>query len=211
MRKLNKTDITNELDKYQVTHKDIETQIVNYSLNFLNTLNKRVEWGMSFPIFVPPFYDYLTRNNGTVPQQEEYWNAYFDCNSKWFNEKRLSDDLIHGLKARIYRTYPSLIRDIHFAKYLQTTLTDIAVIYDMHLDIQEGIDLLLVKNGAYHAINLYTDTRRAYIGRQKKTFRHKNYSNVNYIELPVSFQGSKKVGDFFLYGERELRKISNTI
>ena len=211
MKYLRTTEITNELDKYRVTHKDIETQIVNYHLQFLQTRNKQVEWGMRFPMFVPPFYDFISLNKGRVPSQEEYWNTYLDNNKQWFNKKNLTDGLLNGLKARIFRTYPSLIRDIHFAKYLQATFTDTEVIYDMHLDIEEGIDLLLVCKGTFHAINLYTATKRAYIGRKKKTFRHKNYNNVNYVELPVAFQGSKEVGDFFLYGEREYRQIRNCI
>jgi hypothetical protein len=81
----------------------------------------------------------------------------------------------------------------------------------MDLDIKDGIDLLVIKDNKINAINLFTDTRRAYKGRSKKVFRHKNYENVNYLELPVQFMGSNKVGEFFLYGNRELQQILREI
>ena len=229
MRKLTRKEINNELDSFPVTYQDIETQIIHYSLDFPQTRNERVEWEIEFPMFVPSFYKYIISRNGLVPSQEQYWETYQNDYRQWFRKENLKDELLMGLKARIYRTYPSLVRDIHFAKYLKNTLMDadvlydvmlfhytkylentltyIEVIYNMQLDIKEGIDLLLVVNRRCHAVNLYTDTGLSHMARQKKLFRHANYSNVNYIEIPVAFNGSRQVGDFFLYGEREQQKI----
>ena len=60
------------------------------------------------------------------------------------------------------------------------------------------------KNEINIAVNLYTKTKRAFIGRTKKENRHYLYENIIYIELPVEFNGSVKIGDFFLYGNREI-------
>lgn len=56
---------------------------------------------------------------------------------------------------------------------------------------------------------MFTDTSRAYMGREAKKTRHNPFSNVNYVEIPVSIGGSMKVGDFFLYGEEEYRKLQS--
>jgi hypothetical protein len=204
LKKLKREDVTNILDQFPVTSDDIEKQISGYSLEFSQTRNQRVEWGMAFPMFVPPFYQFIRENNGTIPTQEEYWLFYLEENEDWFNENELTAELLEGLKARVYRSYPSYVRDIHFAKYLQDNATDIEVMYDIQLDIEEGIDLLIVKKGIPYAVNLYTDTQRANSARKKKTFRHKNYTNVVYVELPIELDDNHKHGKFFLYGKREL-------
>jgi hypothetical protein len=210
MKQLNKEAVDNELGKYALTHFDIETQINRYSLEFIQVRNNQVEWQMKFPMFVPAFYKWIALH-GTIPTQDEFWIFYQQYHREWFSSNPLNDVLLEGLKARAYRTYPSLVRDIHFAKFVQTELPYVEVIYDQRLDIEEGIDLLLIDKQKYHAINLYTDTARAYAGRQKKTFRHKDYVNVNYIELPVAFKGSQQSGQFFLYGDRELQLIKSAI
>lgn len=197
----------NILDKYHSSYIEIENQIKEYPLKFLSTRNETVEWGMKLPMFVPVFYLYIFKNNEKIPQQEQFWNFYKEVNNEWFKNKTLSEDLMQGIQARAYRTYPSLVRDIHFGKYLQSKLINDKVIYDVVLDINEGIDLMIISNDKYYAINLYTETSRSLQGRKKKTFRHKQYSNVEYIELPVAFKGSVVVGDFYMYGEREFNQI----
>ena len=116
-----------------------------------------------------------------------------------------------GLKARLYRTYPSLIRDLHFSKLLSERANNYKIIYNTNLDIKEGIDLLVIVNKINIAVNLYTKTRRAFVGRNKKENRHTIYDNITYIELPVEFNGSIKIGDFFLYGEREIFELETEI
>jgi hypothetical protein len=205
------SNLNNELNNYNIEYLDIEKQIKSYSLKFIQIRNKQVEWGMKFPMFVPAFYLSMKDNNIVIPSQNSFWLYYLNLNKNWFNSRDLSAQVLNGLKARVYRTYPSLIRDLHFAKYLQNKISDSEIIYDMDLDIKDGIDLLVIKDNKINAINLFTDTRRAYKGRSKKVFRHKNYENVNYLELPVQFMGSNKVGEFFLYGNRELQQILREI
>ena len=82
MKNLILAEINNELVKYTITHTDIENQIQNFSLTFFKARNSQVEWGMKFPMFVPPFYDFIVQSKGKVPSQEEYWNKYPNTKEK---------------------------------------------------------------------------------------------------------------------------------
>ena len=85
------------------------------------------------------------------------------------------------------------------------------VIYNTSLDFDEGIDLLITKSGRYWGVCMFTDTARAYEGREAKKTRHEPFSNVRYIEMPVSIGGSMKVGDFYLYGNAEYDRLQSYI
>ncbi len=209
MKDLDPSLVPNDLESFAFSHIDIEEQVDGHALRFLDIRDKKVEWGMEIPIFVYAFYDSLS--SGNIPSQQEFWNHYQRFYEGKFRFEDLQDHQLKGLKARVFRTYPSLVRDIHFAKFLEAELAEVGVIYNQRLDVEAGIDLLLVTRKWNIAINLYTHTMRAKFGRLRKAGRHGRYANVIYLELPVAFSGCRKVGDFFLYGEREKKQIEQAI
>lgn len=200
----------NELNKTYLSPKDIETQIKHYKLTFIQVRNQEVEWGMKIPTLITPFYDFLFKNN-LVPNQNEYWDAYVKFNASYFAGAKHNANITEGIRARIYRTYPSLVRDIHFGKIVSQNLIECNVLYNEKLDLEEGIDLLVSKDSEFWGINLFTETYRARVGREKKKNRHVNFENVRYIDIPVDFKGSTVCGDFYLYGEKESNKIKAAI
>ncbi|MEI7752569.1 MAG: hypothetical protein WCJ71_10850, partial [Candidatus Omnitrophota bacterium] len=140
-----------------------------------------------------------------------YHRSYLQDNSEWFRSNSLTPSQMEGLKARIFRTYPSLVRDVHFYFFTLESNAFDSVLYNEKLDIEHGIDLVIKKNSRLYAVNLYTDTKRAYVGRVKKQYRHQKLEGFTYVELPVEFKGSKKCGEFFLYSERELNNLIKII
>ena len=201
---------SNHLELFKISSKEIESQILSFKLTFLKTRNQKAEWGIRFPTFLDSFYKYIYNFN-KLPSQDEYYNYYLANNKNWFKGNSITNDVMLGLKARIYRTYPSLIRDLHFSKLLSEKTNNYKIIYNTNLDVKEGIDLLVIANEINIAVNLYTKTKRAFIGRSKKENRHNLYENITYLELPVEFNGSVKVGDFFLYGNREIIELETEI
>jgi hypothetical protein len=210
MANLDISKYSNHLEHFKISSKDIENEILSFKLTFLKTRNQKAEWGIRFPTFLDSFYKYIY-NNKKLPSQDDFLNYYLANNKKWFIENSLTNDVMLGLKARIYRTYPSLIRDLHFSKLLSETTENYEIIYNTNLDVKEGIDLLVIANKINIAVNLYTKTKRAFVGRSKKENRHNLYVNITYIELPVEFNGSVKIGDFFLYGNREIIELESEI
>ena len=197
----------NQLQLVNLDHSAIEMQIKKFQLVFIQIRNKRVEWGMKLPMFVPVFYKYISEHNDTIPTQEQYWTYFKSQNQTWFSQNQIDGDTLVAIKARLFRTYPSLVRDIHFAKLLSSKLKKSEVVYNTDLDIKEGVDLLVLNQDKKYAINLYTDTKRAHEARSKKENRHQIYTDVTYLEIPVNFKGSVQLGQFFLYGEREITTI----
>lgn len=198
------------LGSIDLSSNDICKVIEPFVLNFPQIRNQSVEWGIRFPMFVDAFYDYVIKYK-TIPAQQVFFDYYLFFNKSFFGEKKFESTILEGLRARVFRTYPSLIRDIYFNKYVRENLTGVKVRYNTTLDVAGGIDLMIEKDNSFFAINLYTDTSRAYYARDKKRYRHMPFHNVNYIELPVNLKGSLKCGDFFLYGNLEFLNLKKII
>ena len=203
-------DFKNQLDLLPLTSSEIEGQIATYPLVFPQTRDFVVERGIKFPPFVSAFYNYIYKHH-RVPTQKEYYDFYLQINAVYFNSSNFSDEIYIGLMARMFRTYPSLVRDFHLNKTLSEKLIDAQVIYNSILDIKHDIDTMLVKNKRYWAVCLYTQTRRANTARGWKENRHEHFSNVEYIEFPVTLDDRCKVGEFFLYGKNEVIQLLKNI
>lgn len=198
---INLDDYPNLLDEISISLNELKTQIKPYHLIFDGYKHKEVEWGMTLPLFLDSFYD-LVISKQKVPTQHELWEIYRHHELVKIHLK--SNDLERGIKARLNRTYPSLVRDLHFAIYLREMAQSSKVIYNKKLDVEVGIDILLVFKGRYYGINLFISTRRSKLGREKKKFRHKKVANVINIELPIELNENNRWGDFYLYGDQQL-------
>ncbi len=195
------------LDKINLSSSDITTQILNYKLEFYNYKNFDVEWQMKLPMFLNTFYDLIIKNN-TIPTQSGLWEEY--KKQLTLPEKADKNVLLKGIKARLYRAYPSLVRDIHFSKYLEEqSLNGAKIIYNTILDVEYGIDIIVHFKNQLYALNLFTKTKRAFMGREKKSHRHIDINNVIYIDLPLELQNKNKVGDFYLFKEKQFSELKS--
>ena len=208
MKIFNTQEYPNLLDSINITSEQIKGQIISFRLTFIQVRNKFVEWGVQLPMFVNAFYDYVVKYQ-TIPNQNDFWEHYQRFNADFFSSANFNEEIKYGVKARCFRTYPSLVRDVFFNKYVSEKLQRKAtVVYNVNLDVREGIDMMIVEpNGLNKAINLYVNTQRALLGRQKKENRHTSFDNVDYVEFPVDFKGSEKIGDFFMYGKQEYERL----
>lgn len=188
----------------------IESQIRDYHLEFSTIKDAEIEWRTSVPFFLPSFHSFLRRQK-MIPTQAQFWSEYFDSNRAYLAGGAFTTVQLGAIRARAYRSYPSLVRDLHFGVVLSELSLFEEVISNPDLDITYGIDLLIVDRGLYFGVSLFTDTTRSKEGRMKKTNRHGVFDDVIYIELPVSFSGSKKCGEFFLYSMRETSRLIETI
>ena len=193
-----------------LTSDDIKNQIEGYKLSFLSVRNPNVEWKIKFPSFVRAFYGFIYKENH-IPTQQQYFSYYLSLNKDYFDTNQFTEEIITGLKARVFRTYPSLVRDVFFNKFLQEKLPDYTVIYNMDLDMENDIDILITKDNHHWALSLFTKTKRGYDGREAKTSRHTLFDNVTYVDLPIDLRECDKVGDFMLYGENEFEQIKSKI
>jgi hypothetical protein len=150
-------NLKNTLDDVWLSSKQIEEQIKNYNISFLQIRVPEIEFGMKVPIFIYPFYSFLLRED-RMPTQNEYWLEYCSKNKQSLINLKLTTQQKLGLKARVFRTYPSLVRDIHFGALLRDCKEFDDVFYNETLDVKYGIDLVVSKNNKYIGLNLFTTT-----------------------------------------------------
>lgn len=218
MKQFKLDDYESLLPKIDLSSGEIEAQIKDYKLVFdrYGVNNKE-----GFPPFVSPFYDFILKNK-RIPNQKEFWSAYQNDHHLFFDENNLKNffrsetisEFIPGIEKRVNRNYPSLVRDVHFGKYL--TEHGFTVTYNQELDMKQGVDLMITNNNKHYGLCLFTDTPDGRKQRDKKLAKRMNnepFDNVTYIELPISFTNSDvfTCGDFFLYSEVDFERIEGII
>ena len=201
----------NLFNSVTVTSAGIEAQICKFSLTFSQTRNGKTEWRLKLPVFTRSFHKYIKAKN-SVPSQNDYWIFYTCENKEYLSGLNLSQEEKTGVKARVFRAYPSLVRDFHFGLYIKEKNIFKTVFYNEILDIEYGIDLV-VENAAGEKTGLifFTKTKAAEHARNVKKLRPKKKAGFVCHEIPIDFCGSKVCGDFFLYSEREINTIMEKI
>ncbi|MGV9141398.1 MAG: hypothetical protein ACOC1X_00510 [Promethearchaeota archaeon] len=199
----------NKLNDINMDVDSIERKLRKFKLEFIKNKRSDIERKIKFPMFVKSFYNYIDEY-ANLPTQETFFDYYIQKNKNNKNIKKLNDDQLEGLRARIYRAYPSYIRDLHFAKILQEKTELEEVIYNVELDVN-GTDVLVKENGINYAVNLFVDTKRSNMARIRKKKRHNKDKKYIDVELPLVFNKAREVGDFFLYGKRELIEFLNLV
>lgn len=204
-------DLNNLFEIISLTSQEVEAQIQNYKLVFDQTRNEKVEWGLKLPMFVPSFYKFI-KTKKLVPSQNDYWLFYVSENKDYLTDLKLTREEKIGVRARVFRTYPSLVRDLHFGLQMKENNIFRSVFYNEILDIEYGVDLVVENiNGILLGLNLFTKTKAAEHARIVKEFRPKKPIDFACCEIPIIFKGSKKCGDFFLYSDREINFITEKI
>lgn len=132
-----------------------------------------------------------------VPQHR-LWLNYWMKHVKRFDEH---PTVLPGLMARVYRMYPSLVREYHCYLLLQDRGAFDLVLRGRELD-QKGVDYLILQDGAAFGVAAYIDTPRSKMFRGRKKVRHKPLGVT--VELPLLMDESETVGPFNVYGQKHL-------
>ena len=203
-------DYPNFLNYNSITLYELESFLQSYTFINIKLRHNVIEWKMNLPMFLYPFYDYIYFYK-KIPTQQEFYEYYLIKNKNYFTKNPLTLDLNRGLQARMYRLYPSLIRDMHFSLFLNFQFGFSNVIYNRKLDVGSGIDVMIKYLDKFYAINLYTKTNIAVDVRESKKRRHSIFDNVQYVELPLQLKTCAKIGNFFVYRENEFNELMSLI
>lgn len=180
--------------------KEIEGQIEKYRLRFLPIRDPRAEWETKFPMFVDTF-NLMVKENDQIPSQDEFVERYFRDNAAELANV-LTKSMKKGLEARLRRTYPSFVRDVHFGALLRKRKLDVA--YDRDMDVCAGVDHIIRYKGLTFHIHCYVNTRIGRMGRRIKNKRH-DFRGVHLnIEMDLGAESAKSVGDFYLYSDEHV-------
>jgi len=184
-----------------LSSKEIEDQIKDYSLKFIPVRDHRVEWEIRFPMFVDTF-NLMVKENNQIPSQDDFVERYFQDNAAELTDVLADPELKKGLEARLRRTYPSFVRDVHFGALLRERGLDVS--YDQDLDVCAGVDHIIRYKGLTFHIHCYVSTRAGRMGRRIKNKRH-DFRGIHLdIEMDLGAESAKSVGDFYLYSDEHV-------
>lgn len=186
-----------------LTSEKIEKQIVNYPLTFMPQKQTMVVECTKFNPFLFTFYKMISKT-GIIPKQDEFAEEYIKENTDDQKFKRLLKDNSEAIKARLYRSYPSFVRDICFAFKLRESGYFEDVVYNEDLDVYHGIDILIIKNSKLFGLHLFTKTFNANKFRKVKDSRHETEDGCTHLDVTVNIKDGEKVGKFFLFGPKQI-------
>ncbi len=109
------------------------------------------------------------------------------------------------MEARLRRTYPSLVRDVHFEALLREHGLD--VIHERDLDVCAGVDHVVKYQNRVFYIHCYVGTQAGRFGRKIKNRRHEFQGNHLNIEMNLAAESSRLVGDFYLYSSKHIKHL----
>lgn len=172
------------------------------SLNSIENNNK-------IPIFVEAFNSYIEKNR-RPPLQKEFVKHYIKIN--WNNDEiqRIlkKKKLKEALYLRLFRTYPSFVRDFILYDYLKFKGLDVK--YDYEKDIH-GIDFVITgQSGTVYNLHCYVKNQSDRTNwREKKNSRH-NFSG-KHIDLALKRWQCSHIGDIMFYNSDQLDNLIETI
>ena len=207
-----------EVREFTLTVDRMEDTISRYPYGGEGLIKDPVVENTQLPPIALSFYSFVYEFD-TVPSLEILISQYLsqDC----FRE--VSEDTYavkygetnktvgkEGLVARILRTYPSIVRDLHF--YLMAVESQLfeSVWYSFDDDYRKGIDIKVKYNHKWYNVALMQNTRRSIFFRNKKKNRHGG-KNADVIVVELDQRKSRRCGDYNLYTPEHVKEVYRTV
>lgn len=153
-----------------ITVEFLEEQIKKLTYSGQNREKDLEVENSKFPPFIQSFY-FLFFKNLQIPTEQEFCDTYVQwiggINEGFVNyeKSRVSAEMLIN---RMKRTYPSLIRDLHFLYLLEESKLFEEVEYSMQMDYFNGLDLRVKYRGEVFFVSLFIDTSRGNYFKQRK-------------------------------------------
>ncbi len=205
-------DHIRQTKELHLTSSQIENSVKNYPYKG----EKRVVDEQVENLLLPPialvFYSILY-DTDNVPSPDDLLKEYFKqpyfsfvadgkVNVAYENTTALCS--VESITARVLRTYPSLLRDLHFYILANESNCFDAVRYSFKKDYEEKIDVQIMHKGKWHNVGLLLNSKRSLWYKFKKQFRHKP-TDVLYVELDKT--DCKMCGDYMLYTAHHIKQL----
>jgi len=213
-----------KLNKSLPTVEEVENHVKTLPYTIYRTKKCAIVEKSLLPPLIKPFY-FLVIKNGNVPDEMLFVKTYLKKYFKWLPNNQcqilpeydsngagtLYDTL--GVKYRIQKTYPSLIRDLHMYLMLveenkNYNLDEIR--YSFFADYCDGRDITVKHQGKDTFIHLFLSSFNSNKYRNsKKTTRH-SYEGVN-LECGIDKTSCQKKGKFMLFTKSDVLILINKI
>ena len=203
-------DVWQDLEDYlnYIIDKEIVTkEFLLQRLRFLpsDMSVKTVENNDKIPILLDAFMDFRYKHK-RIPSQKEYAKNFVCKNWGDKEVRRLlkRKNLRNALYLRLFRAYPSFVRDALLYGYLKYKKVNIS--YDYEKDIR-GVDFVIVgKSKTAYNIHCYVEASFGRTDwREKKNHRH-NYTGVH-IDLKLKRHQCVGIGNFLFYTDDQINRL----
>lgn len=181
----------------------IEQQVATLNYSGENLVRDAEVEKAKLPPFALAFYKFLFFK-GQLPTEQELWTQYLSAHFGVLDETR-----IHyfrkgtwriynadAVKARLLRSFPSLIRDFHFFVLCQESGRFQEVKYSLRDDYFNGVDLTLTYHHTTFRVAVMLNSERARQFKEQKYSRHVTTSEQEVIvlfDLPRNEQNKGKI------------------
>ena len=202
------------------TVEEIETALKALSYNGQRGVKDELVERSKMPSMAGVFFSLLFLN-GEIPSEDLFFEQYL---TRCFNRlDRVTCELkaafkgtnkhnifsIQGVRGRVLRTFPSLIRDFHFYVLCSQSGVFERVVYSLATDCLKGLDLEIWHGGKQYFVSLFTNTARSNAFKSQKYRRHEY--GVSEICISIDWTSRNQIGAFWLYGEEHLNQVVREI
>lgn len=209
-RKLNISLYPNELGSIKFNSEEAINQIGGFpAVEFPDGEDSKVEDFSSFPVFAKYFWCKV-RSENRIPNQQEFREGYLSTYHQDPNIMDLTPKEMECFRCRLNRLYPAFVRDIVLS--LQLNENDflkehgVEVRYNIELDLK-GIDIFLMHQGNKYGVRCYIDTPRAQYYKELKQERNPDFSDVHYIDMPLSTKIELEPSKIYIYDSLAVEKV----
>lgn len=196
------------------TSAEIEQQVAQFGYSGEKLAKDPDVEKAKLPPFVLSFYKFIFFKS-RLPDENELWNYYVGQHFIKVNETYLSfqkKDVQHtyladAIRARMLRSYPSLIRDFHFFVLCQESQRFERVCYSLRKDYFEGVDLTVQYQNREFNVAVMLNSERARAYKTQKYNRHAE-SPINEIILLFDlYQHTQVKGQIKLFSTHHLDQL----
>ncbi|MCA0232060.1 MAG: hypothetical protein LCH91_16435 [Bacteroidetes bacterium] len=181
----------------------IEQQVASLAYSGENLLRDAEVEKAKLPPFALAFYKFLFFK-GQIPTEQELWTQYLIAHFGVLDETRIQFFRkgtwrvykADAVKARLFRSFPSLIRDFHFFVLCQESGRFQEVKYSLRDDYFNGVDLTLTYQNKTFRVAVMLNSERARQFKEQKYSRHAETDEQEVIllfDLPRSEQNKGKI------------------
>lgn len=181
----------------------IEQQVAVLAYSGENLLRDAEVEKAKLPPFALAFYKFLFFK-GQLPTEQELWTQYLvahfgvldETRIQYFRKGTLRTYNADAVKARLLRSFPSLIRDFHFFVLCQESGQFQEVKYSLRDDYFNGVDLTLKHKNETFQVAVMLNSERARQFKEQKYSRHAETTNQEVImlfDLPRNEQNKGKI------------------
>ncbi|WP_179036463.1 hypothetical protein [Paenibacillus sp. URB8-2] len=187
-----------------ISTQGIETVVSLSTPTFIDIRNSSVEYAPNFPNMMYTLWAFICSHR-RFPSQTEYTQYFLSVHSSTLSTLNEA-----AVKARLLRSFPSLIREIHFYALVKESGLFQEVNYSAKLDVEDGTDLSVKCGGYEYGVSCYVQTERSLEYRRRKRSRPRT-PKTNSIELPLDLSSGTTVNGWIFYNRNHVHDLLDHI